>query len=325
MKEGDPETQEIKVSQERIKDIANAAISSLDPIMSAIIKERIVTLPSGEEYLDTMLYFTHPSDSSMEWTMEMNNDTEYVEGRLSDIVRQVHERKAENKTLPETNDVETIKSLSRIKNIANQTITSLDPMMSAIISDRVVRPFSGEGEYDATLLYFTHPTDPSMEWTMDIERDPEYVEGKLADVIRNVFERKKQKKEELKEDTDEAARKMLEDAGRAKQTQADEARQIEEMQQKLNETYDRKEQNFSPEQDVEVSAEQLSEENVSEEILGFNETSAPGMYENTESEIGSAPDQVMETMGLGGVSNEATTNQPSQGMGNEGGGGTPTQ
>lgn len=192
-----PEAKEDVVSLEQIKDSANSIISELDPMMSAIVSERIVMPLSGEaEYVDTLLYFRHPTDKSLEWTMQINNDPEYVDHELAEVIKRVFAEKSQHRDMSQSYHPEKVEALAKVRDVANAAITSLDPLMSAIVQERVVRPFDGGDEYEETMLFFSHPTDRAMEWSMQVDTDPDYVDGKLGDVVKRVYEEKLLKKQE---------------------------------------------------------------------------------------------------------------------------------
>ena len=198
MHEGPTNNEALKIAPEEIKDKANEKIRSLDPLMSATLKERVVMPRDREEYIDTVLYFRHPTDRSKEWCMEIKDDPEYVDGQLEGVIQKVYERheaEREARGEEEAEEEATQEALVAARDAANEAITALDPSMSAFLDRRIIMPYSGEDEYEETVLFFNHPTDPTMEWTMLINTDPDYIQHKLPEVVRKVHEEKAQQRE----------------------------------------------------------------------------------------------------------------------------------
>jgi hypothetical protein len=70
----------------------------------------------------------------------------------------------------------------------------VDPELRVNAEIRFIREDNGIERFDAVLM-FRHPTDPRLEWSMDIGRNNEYIDQKLETVVRNTYKRKKQENE----------------------------------------------------------------------------------------------------------------------------------
>ena len=66
---------------------------------------------------------------------------------------------------------------------AQQVIEMNGLDLSVAIEERDIR-LTGEQTWSpATVFHFQSPTNPTVEWTMDINTDPSYLESDLPDVI----------------------------------------------------------------------------------------------------------------------------------------------
>lgn len=76
---------------------ANSFIQDLDPELHVKIAEVEVTPndPSKEKVAKRVLRFSHESIPNLNWTMEIEQNDEYIENRLEGVVRKVYEKKLE--------------------------------------------------------------------------------------------------------------------------------------------------------------------------------------------------------------------------------------
>jgi hypothetical protein len=74
-------------------------------------------------------------------------------------------------------------------------IDEIDPNFSVEISRRMVRRYATGEEHEEDVYHFRDLSNPSTEWTMDINTEPEYLKDKLPDVIHGaIVEKQKLRK-----------------------------------------------------------------------------------------------------------------------------------
>lgn len=75
-------------------------------------------------------------------------------------------------------------ALNRAKEIIDNN--GLD--LSVTIEEREIRLTDGVEWNPARIFHFISPSNPSIEWTMDIDADPTYLETELPDVLLNSYQ-----------------------------------------------------------------------------------------------------------------------------------------
>ena len=73
-----------------------AFLPGLDPNLEVELDTTVITPnQGGEEYTTFVLVFSHSSNSKLQWTMEVEQDEEYIENKLQQIVTDIYLRRVE--------------------------------------------------------------------------------------------------------------------------------------------------------------------------------------------------------------------------------------
>lgn len=54
-----------------------------------------------------------------------------------------------------------------------------------------VEVITRKGQYDTLALSFESEEDPDLSWTMEIERNNDYIENELESIVRKIYAEKK--------------------------------------------------------------------------------------------------------------------------------------
>lgn len=69
-------------------------------------------------------------------------------------------------------------------------LADIDPNLEVDIQRSIVTPDDPKkSEYSTDTLIFTHKTQPELRWTMEIEKSDNYINNRLEDIVRKVYER----------------------------------------------------------------------------------------------------------------------------------------
>ena len=73
-----------------------AFLPGLDPNLEVELDTTVITPnQGGEEYTTFVLVFSHSSNSKLQWTMEVEQDEEYIENQLEQVVTDIYLRRVE--------------------------------------------------------------------------------------------------------------------------------------------------------------------------------------------------------------------------------------
>ena len=66
-------------------------------------------------------------------------------------------------------------------------LPTLDKDLEVDLDTDVITPHDGSGEYSTFLLTFWHPTNPKLNWTMEVRLDEEYIQHQLEETVRKIY------------------------------------------------------------------------------------------------------------------------------------------
>ena len=71
-------------------------LHDLDPALEVEVEETEIT-PSdgGDNYMTSVLVFSHGSNPNLNWTMEVQENDEFIENQLEQIVRKIYFERVE--------------------------------------------------------------------------------------------------------------------------------------------------------------------------------------------------------------------------------------
>ena len=69
-------------------------------------------------------------------------------------------------------------------------IRKIDPDLDVSLTPVIIYHKEGK-ECDTLALSFDHKKNPDLNWTMEIRKDFEYIDNKLEEVIRKIYEERK--------------------------------------------------------------------------------------------------------------------------------------
>ncbi len=75
----------------------------------------------------------------------------------------------------------------RARDRAEQFIQELDPELEVDVDEDYITPYDGGEEYDTFLLVFSHPTNPKLNWTMEVKPEEDFIANELEQVVRQIY------------------------------------------------------------------------------------------------------------------------------------------
>ena len=76
---------------------------------------------------------------------------------------------------------------SRAKSRIEEFLPGLDEDLEVDVDTTVVTPDHGDTEYSTFVLAFSHPSNPNLQWTMEVRMDDEYIENELEEVVTKIY------------------------------------------------------------------------------------------------------------------------------------------
>ncbi len=73
---------------------------------------------------------------------------------------------------------------------AEQFLPNLDPELEVEVEEDFITPYDGGEEYDTFLLLFSHPTNPKLNWTMEVKPEADFIENELEAAVRRIYFRR---------------------------------------------------------------------------------------------------------------------------------------
>jgi len=78
---------------ENARSKAELFLENIDPALNVEVSSVVVTPKDGEEYNAIVLRFTHNEDPSIKWTMEVEDNDDYLNNEFEKAVRTAYERR----------------------------------------------------------------------------------------------------------------------------------------------------------------------------------------------------------------------------------------
>jgi hypothetical protein len=75
----------------------------------------------------------------------------------------------------------------RARERIEQFLPDLDKDLQVDVDTTLVTPNDGGPEYTIFVLNFSHPSNPNLHWTMEIQMNEEYIEHELEQVVTNIY------------------------------------------------------------------------------------------------------------------------------------------
>jgi hypothetical protein len=120
------EAEEERKWYEKAKEVAESFLLDLDPELSVRVEVRDIYLyATGKTHADRVLLFEHASNSAIKWSMDIQEDDEYLTHNFEMIVKNIYERKASNthyreRTTGDYEDVEDPYNNPKLESLASK-------------------------------------------------------------------------------------------------------------------------------------------------------------------------------------------------------------
>ena len=75
----------------------------------------------------------------------------------------------------------------RARDRAQQFIPQLDPELEVDVEEDSITPYDGGEEYDTFVLFFSHPSNPNLNWTMAVKPDEDFINNELEEVVKRIY------------------------------------------------------------------------------------------------------------------------------------------
>ena len=75
----------------------------------------------------------------------------------------------------------------RAKGRIEEFLPGLDEGLEVDVDTTVVTPDDEGPEYTTFVLTFSHPSNPNLQWTMEVRMDEEYIEHELEEVVTKIY------------------------------------------------------------------------------------------------------------------------------------------
>jgi hypothetical protein len=75
----------------------------------------------------------------------------------------------------------------RARERIEQFLPGLDKDLQVDVDTTLVTPNDGSAEYTIFALTFSHPSNPNLHWTMEIQMNEEYIEHELKQVVTKIY------------------------------------------------------------------------------------------------------------------------------------------
>jgi len=181
--------QEQKSWYEKAEAKVQSFLSSVDPNLSAEVQKFSVS-PEGASTKEKFiaLFFSHASDPTLKWTLEIETTDDYIDNRLEQVVRAVYERKRQQS--------ERRLRYAKAQEKAQGFLSSIDPELSVRVREYTATPADpSQPQHEVAKLFFSHKSVPGLSWLMEIDPTDDYIDNRLETVVRNIYAQKKQRSE----------------------------------------------------------------------------------------------------------------------------------
>ena len=68
-----------------------------------------------------------------------------------------------------------------------QFIPDLDAELEVEVEETSITPNDGGDAYDTLVLIFSHPSNPYLNWSMEVEPDEDFIDNQLEEVVRRIY------------------------------------------------------------------------------------------------------------------------------------------
>jgi hypothetical protein len=75
----------------------------------------------------------------------------------------------------------------RARERIEQFLPGLDKDLQVDVDTTLVTPNDGSAEYTIFALTFSHPSNPNLQWTMEIQMNEEYIEHELEQIVTQIY------------------------------------------------------------------------------------------------------------------------------------------
>jgi hypothetical protein len=75
----------------------------------------------------------------------------------------------------------------RARERIEQFLPDLDKDLQVDVDTTLVTPNDGSAEYTIFALTFSHPSNPKLHWTMEIQMNEEYIEHELEQIVTKIY------------------------------------------------------------------------------------------------------------------------------------------
>jgi hypothetical protein len=76
---------------------------------------------------------------------------------------------------------------SRAKERIERFLPHLDEDLEVDVDMDVITPNDGSRKYTTFVLSFSHPSNPNLNWTMQIRMDDAYIEQELEGIVTKIY------------------------------------------------------------------------------------------------------------------------------------------
>ena len=181
----DRQMMETTTSYVKAKEKAESFLASIDPDLEVDAQHSVVTPAekSKEKYTATVLRFSHKTNPFIHWTMEIGEDDSYINDRLEIAVRNIYEKeRVESHALANS-----WLWYETARQKAESFLPDIDPNLFVSVEKRTLAANDKKESRDAVVLRLQHRTNPELNWTMSIDQNREYIDGKLEEGIRKIY------------------------------------------------------------------------------------------------------------------------------------------
>jgi len=175
----------------KAREKAESFLADIDPELEVDIQESRVTPndTSKGECSATTLRFSHKSNPFIQWTIEIGEDDEYINNKLETGVREIYQEQKANvqKVMESWPWYETARHKTE------SFLPSIDPDLFVSVEKRTFTPADPKASsHDMVVLRFQHRTNSKINWTMNIDGNRDYINSKLEEGVRRIYQERKE-------------------------------------------------------------------------------------------------------------------------------------
>jgi len=190
LSEQDRQMMETDTAYIKAREKAESFLADIDPDLEVDVQESLVTPndTSKEKYSSTTLRFSHKSNPFIHWTMEIGEDDEYKNEKLETGIRKIYQE--QNASVRELMESWPWYETARQK--AESFLPNMDPDLFVSVEKRTFTPDDPKASSrNMVVLRFQHRTNPKVNWTMNIDANRNYIDDKLQEGVRKIYQERK--------------------------------------------------------------------------------------------------------------------------------------